>query len=357
MTLAYYFSVHPVFWVAGRGTISSNTHKRIGLKPLFRNGLWIASERRDVLSDRGKFVKRRVPVTVVSAAFCIFSAGVGQAGTFTFNFDQLATGIGMTGGVGVNGSIQNYMNSVLGAAGTVAVTGSNGGAITDKYYNGDGHVVNGTSGGGTCVGGGSAASINSSTSACAPTLGYTPGVGADTFLKSFSSNGQIASFTFTFSLANTVIDSVAFDYEIFPDGTCLVLDGAGSGCGGAGDPNTPDMIFSTNLGQVFHDYGTSPVTSPTSANNSWISSSETAPQKLVLGYSTNLAPGATSFTFTDWPATIGIDNFVATYHTTTTVQSVPEPGSIMLFGTIALLVCAKLRHMQKAKLHTSRLQS
>lgn len=276
----------------------------------------------------------------------VLGSGIGAAASFSFDFNNLAAGVGMTGGgsylTNPNGSIQNYMNSVIGAA-AVTVTGTGpgaGGAVTDKYWNADGHVV-----GGTCAGTGSSTLVNSSSSGCAPTLGSTGGSSPtfDTYLKSFSSNGQEAGFQFAFTLPNIVIQSVTFDYQIFPDGTCEKLDV--THCGGSGNPNIPDFTFGTNLNaNVLTDYGVTPAT----GSHGYVSdalggTSEQAPQKLVTGY-TAATLGATSFTFMDWPATIGIDNFVVNYHTNTPV---PEPASLLLLGTVSLLVARRIRRNRR----------
>src|ERR1044072_2551259 len=195
---------------------------------------------------------------VTIATLFLIPVGLLQAATFTFDFESLTLAVGAG-----KGSIQTYINGVLGAACSVIVSDSNGIVLVDTYYNGDGHVVNGASGGGTCAGGGGSTGVNTSTTACAPTLGYDPSKPTaqrpDKYLKISSTGSAAASFNFAFTLPNIVIDSITLDYEIFPDGMCPALTNCGSYNSSTGYyANQPDMTVTTNLGQVFHDYGVAP---------------------------------------------------------------------------------------------------
>lgn len=239
----------------------------------------------------------------------IGASQIAKADTFTFDFNGLTSGAG-------NSTVQSYMQGVLGAKGTVSVTG---GAQVDHSYNGDGHVV------GPC------AQIYPYT-CTSTTLGTDENSSTDMFIKN---NPSYTSFSFTFSGLNIV--SVGFDYEIFPDGTCPVLNS--SSCGGSPTngiyPNQPDFTFSTNLGTVFHAYGTTPTSPNNHSPNSGAFSTEKAPQLLVedgIWTSPNVI-GATTLTFKDWPATIAIDNLVIT--TRGNLTPTPEPGSIALLLTAA----------------------
>jgi hypothetical protein len=270
-----------------------------------------------------------------------------SAGQVIFDFNSLASGVAATGGTGVNGSIQNYMRSLLTGGASVTVSS---GAVTEKTYTGDGHVT----GPGT-------------TSVTSLTLGTSDGstqhlTTFDTFVRNSSS---ATGFTFTFT-GGFIIDSVQFDYEIFPDASCTELISAE--CGGAAVggifPNQPDLKFSTNFGQVFQYYGRAPgsgsgastyVESPCTDGNS------TTPCASSLGESTERTPqligttallnvgGATSLTFMDWPATIGIDNLKINFRDTPTQQSaVPEPGSMLLLGTGLAALAARRRRKAAA---------
>jgi hypothetical protein len=244
----------------------------------------------------------------------LFCAATANADTFTASFDSLASGTSATGGIGPSGSIQNYLLSLLPAGKTVSVSS---GAVTDQDYNGDDHVV------GPC----SPANCGPGATVSSVTLG------PDTFVRNLSS----ATF-FSFSFTGLLIDSVSFDYEIFPDGTCTELKS--SKCGGSATggiyPNQPDFTFSTNLGQIFHFYGLTPTLpgythSPDSGRNG----DEKTPQ--LIGSGTWNTNGASTLTFTDWPATIGIDNLVVNYYVPGVPQEVlstPEPGTVLLLGTV-----------------------
>jgi hypothetical protein len=177
------------------------------------------------------------------------------------------------------------MNSVLGTAGSVAVTG----AVGANGYTGDGHVVGST------------------------TLAATGG----TFIINGSGSNDILM---TFS--GVKIYSVSFDLEIFPDGTCPILNSAN--CGGSGNPNQPDFKFDAN-GSLIQTWLAQ---TPTSPNNhspaSGAINTELAPQLLITTPVTfNFPSGVTTLEFDDWPATIGIDNLQIT-------TTVPEPTGIVL---------------------------
>ena len=164
---------------------------------------------------------------------------------------------------------------------------------------------------------------------------YTPAQ-PDTFIRNASG---VSSFTFTFT--GLLISSASFDYEIFPDGTCTSL--TRSGCGGRASsgiyPNQPDFTFLADGNTVFHQYAvavgsaTAPyIHSPYSGKKK----NETAPQ--FIGTWAGSLNNATVLTFADWPATIGIDNLMFT-----ATATVPEPGSVLLLGTIALAICGSLK--------------
>jgi len=260
---------------------------------------------------------------IAAALFLLAGSLPASAGTVVFNFNSLASGAD-------NNAIQTYMNTLLAGSATVTVSA---GAVADQGYNGDGHVDGvgsstvsrtlGTSDGS----GGVNAGVACTTSGCT-------GTGLDTFIRNTSS---LPSFVFAFS-NQMVIDSVSFDYEIFPDGTCTAMTAAA--CGGAAVggyyPNQPDFNFSTNLGSVFQTYGTAPVAPNDHSDASGLGGIELAPQMAPVNTGLLVAnvAGSSQLTFADWPATIGIDNLVINWHTQVTGQSaVPEPASLTLFGT------------------------
>ena len=164
--------------------------------------------------------------------------------------------------------------------------------------------------------------------------GANPCTGAN--LDGWIRNSSTQS-SFYFDFSNSfIIDSVSFDYEIFPDASCQVLNS--TSCGGAPTggiyPSQPDFTFSTDLGTVFHTYATTPVGNTHSPVSG--AGTELTPQFAPVNTGSlvfNVA-GANKLTFADWPATIGIDNLVITWHTPPVGGSaVPEPATLLLLGS------------------------
>jgi len=213
--------------------------------------------------------------------------------TFAFDYNQLSKSNAN------DMAIQKFMDGILGSAGSVTVTG----AVASKTWNGDGHVVG---------------PGNSGTS-------YTLANEDGTFIMN-NQGGGFNSITMAFK--GITIDSLSFDYEIFPDITCQNL----KNCGGKGNLNLPDITVDANGKQVFQDFGVQPgqaggspyLHSPNSGNHS----DELAPQ-LLGSTSLTFAPGVTTLVFNDWPPEIGIDNLVIVDAST----PVPEPATLALFGT------------------------
>ena len=279
--------------------------------------------------------------TVGTALLVLLAGGISaQADTFTFTFDPLASGAPASGGVGATASIQNYMNSILGAGKSVVVTG----AVADQTYNGDNHVVGPGTGSTSLTLGDSNGATDGTTSSPTGSIdtNVNGSVAYDTFIRNVSGT---SSFTMTFS--GLSISTISFDYEIFPDGTCPSL----SNCG-TNHSNLPDFIFSADGTQVFHYYGVVPGTATStpgtalSTTSGWTSYSksplgtELAPQ-LLGTFSYTFATPVTSLTFMDWPATVAIDNLVVGTHA-------PEPSSLLLLATTVGLAGLGWKKRRKA---------
>ena len=272
-----------------------------------------------------KSILRNISLVVASL---LMSSGSASAGTVLFNFDTLASGVN-------SGGIQTYMQAQLtgGTSVTVSSTGTMA-AVTDRTYDGDDHVV------GTC----GSSSCTSST------------LGTDTFIRNTSS---ALGWSFTFS--GMLIDQVKFDYEIFPNAECPILDkwNCGGNASGGIYPNQPDFKFSTNLGNVFTYYGLTPGTGCSGpAGNPCASTSTKSPLSGPGG--TEKAPqligntgwlnvgGATTLTFLDWPSLIGIDNLYITFRVPppTSTAAMPEPGTMLLLGSGLAAAYARRRRKQ-----------
>jgi hypothetical protein len=274
------------------------------------------------------------------------TAAAASATSVTFTFDTQTINGTTIQGVAENASIasiQSYMNQVLSAAGCTGCSVSVTGAAADTTYNGEGNVV-GQGGKSLTLGTSNNATSNSSQ---APSSTY------DTFLANTNdaSQQQASQITMKFS-GFTINGSASFAYEIFPDGSCPVLNSAN--CGGSPTngiyPNQPDMKFEagtntngtdplvSSFGNNGTQYGYTPsasgsdgssITSPTNPNSS---SPELSPQ--YIGTWSGSLSNVSELDFIDWPATIGVDNLSISWNTGTGQSPVPEPFSVVLLGTI-----------------------
>lgn len=252
---------------------------------------------------------------LVSALFPVVmfgASGAAVAVPVTFDFDGVAisgthgNGLGKTGG---NSAIATNMNAALSAAGLVGSTVSVSGGLATATYNGEDHVNGetlGTSNGGT----------HHASDAAHP----------DTFIinDDFGIYGSAVD-RFSLSFTNFYVYSISFDWEIFPDASCP----AGSSC--ASHPltnaNYPDIELLADGISVWSTLASTPV------------SGHLDPQ--ALGTRTTFSlNGATTLTFVDWPAEVGIDNLVVDGCTIKSPDCVrlqtPEPGMLFLLGACAL---------------------
>lgn len=236
-------------------------------------------------------------------------------------------------------NIALYMDGIIGCSGCVSVSS---GVAVAQQYNADGNVV-GLNGVPLTLGNSNGATNN----------GVTPvAYGTDNYISNMATNPNGSSdnqlsqgIVITLSNGYSFTGTFSFDYEIFPDISCTVLNA--SNCGGAMQnghyPDQPDLAFSatggsTNVSQTF--WGVTPGSGSVDGSSvkSPDSNNELAPQ--YIGTSGNFTlNGATTLTFMDWPAAIGVDNL-------TLVTTTPEPrGYAFILGglMLALFAGTKLR--------------
>ena len=283
-------------------------------------------------------------VTLLAGTVLLLGSAVSARANYVFNFSSLTPS-----NSDQSSAIATYMDGVIGCANCVTVSGltSSGtpttGVAVDSTYSGDGHVVGTVSG--STVTPITLGNENPSTNNSGPANGTYNFLSNTTNNATQLSQGILITFTNGYSLTGTF----SFNYEIFPDGTCPVLNAAN--CGGAAVggiyPNQPDLDFAAKAGSTAlvntTFYGVTPgTTNGTSVHStaSGTGSQETAPQ-LIGTYSTTLN-GATSLSFLDWPATIGVNDLK--------LVNTPEPrgGVFFLLGCLALaaVASAKLRRAQ-----------
>jgi len=276
---------------------------------------------------------------IVSALGAVFFLAVGtsaQATSILFTFDSASSGPSLAAGSNST-TIGSYMDAVLGCPSCVTVNG----AIADHTYTGEGHVVGPGSGGTSLTLGNSNNQSSSTSSSTFDPTSPTNVLANDNFLANTSDSSSQISSQFTISFTGLHISSVSFDYEIFPDGS---------------QNQPPDFIFTAFNGAsstvVWTKYGVAPGTSGTNAHSPASGSSSTEGSKQVIGtWSGSFSPSLTELEFTDWPATIGIDNLQITYTSCCTgggpPELVPEPASIPLLGTGLLLGWAMRRKLSQ----------
>lgn len=276
---------------------------------------------------------RKALTTSITGILCFLGAGMSaHADQFTFNFNPLASGA-------LSGSIQSYMNGVMGAGKSVTVTG----AVADQTYSGEGFVAGpgfwftatsltlGNTDGATSVN--SNSPLNSSN---------------DTFIANTDDNSHQVSSQIIMVFQGLTIGSVSFDYEIFPDGTSSQPPDFKFNAGPAGS-TSPVLAFGTNGVMSGVVPGNAPYSTSVSPNHPFGGE----PNAQLIGHWSGALNNATELDFIDWPATIGIDNLVITTNTSGHDSVTPEPGAIFLLGTLLV----GLFYMQKKKLLRARLAS
>ena len=219
-----------------------------------------------------------------------------------------------------NAVVQAYLNSVLGA-GAVTVHG----AVADQTYNGDGFVnkdsynIRETLGTSNFVNG-----------VLVPNSTHSSSLVYDTFLYNVGGEGRTRygqsgndKITFDFQ---TAINSISFDWEVFPDGSCPHLNTPGHTTCGSNNANKPDFELwaGTATHQTVDKYSGD-------ANNDFPVTGNNLPQG--IGYfSMTFSSPVTHLEFVDWPARIGVDNLDP--------SRVPEPATLALLALGILGIAA-----------------
>ncbi|NOT26238.1 MAG: hypothetical protein HOP16_09060 [Acidobacteria bacterium] len=258
-------------------------------------------------------MKKYVVGTILSL---VLGSGPAYADGILFDFNSLANDANNT-------TVQTYMNGVLGAGKSVALTGS----TATKTYNGEGHVIGP---------GGVSLTLGTEDG------GVSHGGANDTFLYSWGTTQIQMLFT------GLTISNITFDYQIFPDDSCSV---------GACSSGFPDFTFTTSTNKYVSQstewlkaYGAFPV-DPN--DRSPLTNSEKSAQKAPAQVSFSFATPVNGLRFIDWPPTIGIDNVcinstnkckpttsTTSTSTPTSVTSVsgvaPEPTLLTLLGAGAI---------------------
>lgn len=255
-----------------------------------------------------------------AALLASLTAGASHAAVVTFNFNGM--GYNSSSNPTSNSLVQTYLQNTwasAGQSGALSVTGS--GMLSNNQYTGDGHVVGPKSGGtvtpitlGSNDGGVQGTATAHSLSTTNPD-DYIVNSGSDRI-------------TITFP---TLIYSVQFDFEIFPDGTCPTA----SNCG-ASKANWPDFKLLADGTQVMLQLGVDPSAAGAGYQYSTISGSskEKAPQYLGVSGLISFIDGVNKLEFVDWPQRIGIDNLKVDTCCRRPPTDLPEPGSLALTGLV-----------------------
>ena len=255
--------------------------------------------------------------TIISmAAVGILGAANASAAPVILNFNSISTGNGTKN----NAAVQAYLNAVLGV-GAVTVHG----AVADQTYNGDGFVLNDKTLGTTNFVNGVLVSDG--------TNSQTGHQNYDTFLYNAGGEaktpyGTAADNKITFDF-KTPINSISFDWEVFPDASCQNLTPGHCGTNNANKPDF-ELWAGTATQRTVDDYSGD-------ANNDFPVNGTNYPQG--LGYfSATFSTPVTHVEFVDWPARIGIDNLDP--------LRVPEPATLALLSLGILGIAATRKRKQ-----------
>jgi hypothetical protein len=261
-------------------------------------------------------------IALCAGMLVFLGSAVSARADYNFNFNSLAAFTGTSGDNSL--AIAQYMDGVLGGLcatnlNCVTVTG----AVTDRTYTGETHVV-GPGGVSRTLGNTDGATDNSS-AATATTN--------DTFISNLTDASRSVSsqMIITFSHGVVLNGQLNFDYQIFPDNTCA----DSTHC-----PSAPDFKFGVNGGAtttVSAVFPNNPGTNGNSTDSPFSPGASKEKAAQFIGHWSTSLVNVTELDFIDWPAAIGVDNINVT---------TPEPrGYALLLGglMLALFVGTKLR--------------
>lgn len=242
---------------------------------------------------------------------------------YNFNFNSLAAYSGSTDNTT---AIAQYMDGILGGQCAISLNCVTViGAVTNRTYNGEGHVV-GPNGVSRTLGDTDGATSNSGTATATSN---------DTFLSTIvdGTSRQVSTeIKIIFSHGIVLNGPISFDYEIFPDAACPDSSHCSS---------KPDFKFAVNGGSpIFTTLGVFPSAAGTdgSSTHSPLSGNGTEQSAQFIGTYSGTLTNVTELDFIDWPAAIGIDNL--------RVSTTPEPrGIALLLGSliVGMFASRKLR--------------
>jgi hypothetical protein len=257
--------------------------------------------------------------------------------TFDFNVPASSTAVGLklttvlgasnSSGLGATARpnvISAYMTAVLHAAGYGGASVVTTGGLGTATYVGENYVWGNSLGSSN-----GAVYSNPNTTVLAEQKPFAV-TGGDGFLinDNFARYGK-ASPEIKMTFTNFAVDSISYDWEIFPDVTCP----SSSKC-----TALPDMSVYANKVLVPGSSFNAVMRSAGEVNNKVY-----APQAIGTITSPLMLNGATTLEFFDWPAEIGIDNLRITGH------AVPEPASLPLLATGLLGLGWLLRRRQQVQ--------
>ncbi len=304
---------------------------------------------------------RAIKFATAAAGFSLLAVAGSPAlaDPLDFDFNGITTHLEATGSTGRN-TVKNYFDDVLqntyGYASTYVDVYA---GMASQTYTGDGHVVGPTVSHNSYTGDLAAGSYPLKSNYVVPlTLGNTDGcvsaapgcdvnASLDTFLKNTGSTdtndtGRDDQIQVTFH--NLKITDIAFDFEIFPDGTAqqppdftLIINGIVVDL----DPTSVQTSLYGITPGADDPYTAATDNTYTHSPNSHTSGTEASRQ--LLGTTGNISlsddviasEGCTSgdtgctvtIQFVDWPQTVAIDNLKLNYP-----PPMPEPATFAIFG-------------------------